>query len=65
MKLVTKEYTACEYISNSSRDVTIQFFLFLQALLPTRRFFNTLVDDHHVVVSVILSTQHDYLFLTL
>ena len=25
--------------------------LFMQALLPTRRFFNTLVDDHHLVVS--------------
>ena len=23
----------------------------MQALLPTRRFFNTLVDDHHLVVS--------------
>ena len=28
-------------------------FVLFQALLPTRRFFNVLIDDHHVVVRVV------------
>ena len=39
-------------------------FLILQSVLPTRRFFNVLMDDHHLVVSFSLAFVYSFSFDT-